>query len=129
MMSPLSRRIASWLAPGFVAGAAALLAVSVWIGQAALHHEVEQSSLRMASLFESSLRNAMLQRDLDGLSRLIAHLGTLPRVQSAELLTPAGPALGLGHIAPGVARAVSHCAPAGRHGDHQILVTPTALQQ
>ncbi len=90
MMSPLSRRIASWLAPGFVAGAAALLAVSVWIGQAALHHEVEQSSLRMASLFESSLRNAMLQRDLDGLSRLIAHLGTLPGVQSAELLTPAG---------------------------------------
>lgn len=88
--SPLSRRIALLLVPAFVAGAAALLAISAWIGASVLREEAERSSLRTASLFEIGLRNAMLQRDLDGLTRLIAHLGTLPGVQSAELLTPAG---------------------------------------
>ena len=90
MKSPLARRIAWQLVPAFIAGAALLLGVSAWIGQVTLRHEVEQSSLRMVSLFESSLHNAMLKRDLDGLARLVAQLGTLPGVQSAELLTPAG---------------------------------------
>lgn len=88
--SPLARRIAWRLVPAFVAGAALLLALSVWIGRTALHREVEASSLRMAALFEASLHNAMLQRDLDGLARLVAHLGTMPGVQAAELMTPAG---------------------------------------
>ena len=90
MVSPLSRRIALRLVPAFLAGAGLLLGWTVWIGQRALQQEHERASLRMASLFETSLRNAMLQRDLDGLGRLIEHLGTLPGVTTAELLTPRG---------------------------------------
>lgn len=67
-----------------------LLAISAWIGTVVLRQEAERSSLRTASLFEIGLRNSMLQRDLDGLARLIEHLGTLPGVQSAELMTPSG---------------------------------------
>ncbi len=88
--SRLSRHIALLLVPAFVAGAALLLAISAWIGAIVLRQEAERSSLSTASLFEIGLRNSMLQRDLDGLERLITHLGTLPGVRSAELMTPAG---------------------------------------
>lgn len=88
--SPLTRRIALKLVPPLLAGLLVLLGLSAWIGRQALQQEHERASLRMASLFEASLMNAMLQRDLTGLARLVAHLGTLPGVAEATLTTPQG---------------------------------------
>lgn len=88
--STLSRRMAVRLVPAFVLGAGLLLAVSVWIGRQAMRLEHEAASMRMASLFETSLRNAMLQRDLEGLERLVARLGSLPGMASAEITTARG---------------------------------------
>jgi PAS domain S-box-containing protein len=86
----LSRRLALQLLLALLAGAAVLLAASVWVGQRALRHEHESASLREAELLEASLHNAMLQRDLAGLARLIDTLGSLPGLRAAALLEPGG---------------------------------------
>lgn len=86
----LARRLAVSLSIAFVSVAAALLALWAWIGHGALEHEHEAASLRLAALFEASLRNAMLARDLEGLERLIDRLGATPGLEDVALLTPAG---------------------------------------
>ena len=88
--SPLARRIALRLVPALLIGLGLLLGLSVWIGRQAMQQEHERASLRMASLFEASLLNAMLKRDLEGLTRLVQHLGTLPGMAEALLTTPQG---------------------------------------
>lgn len=89
-VASLSRRLALWWTVALLAAAAGLAATWGWIGQRALHDEHEASALRMATLFEASLRNAMLARDLPGLQRLIDALGGMPGLKAAALLAPTG---------------------------------------
>jgi signal transduction histidine kinase len=86
----LARRLALKLTLAFVAVAAALLGVWIVIGRHALQREHEAASLRMAELFEASLHNAMLRRDLPGLESLLERTGSLPGLQAAALLEPGG---------------------------------------
>ncbi|MBP6319680.1 MAG: PAS domain-containing protein [Rubrivivax sp.] len=86
----MSRRLAVLLTLLFVATAAALLLAFAWVGQRALEREHEAASLRVAALFEASLRQAMLQRDLPGLAQLLQSLGSLPGLRAAALLEPGG---------------------------------------
>lgn len=90
LAASLSRRLALQLTLAFVAVAALLLAAWVATGRHALQREHEAASLRMAALFEASLHNAMLQRDLPGLESLLERTGSLPGLQSAALLEPHG---------------------------------------
>lgn len=86
----LSRRLALILTLSFVVVAGVLMLAFRTIGQRALEREHEAASLRVAALFEASLRQAMLQRDLPGLSHLLVTLGHLPGLQAAALLEPGG---------------------------------------
>ncbi len=86
----LARRLALKLTLAVLAMSVGLLAAWIGLGRRALQHEHEQASLRMAALFEASLQNAMLQRDLPGLDTLLARVGTLPGLQAAALVEPGG---------------------------------------
>lgn len=90
LSTSLARRLALKLTLAFVAVAAGLLAASIWTGRHALQREHEAASLRMAALFEASLHNAMLKRDLPGLESLLERTGSLPGLQAAALLEPGG---------------------------------------
>jgi PAS domain S-box-containing protein len=90
LSTSLARRLALKLTLAFVAVAAGLLAASIWTGRLALQREHEAASLRMAALFEASLHNAMLKRDLPGLESLLERTGSLPGLQAAALLEPGG---------------------------------------
>jgi PAS domain S-box-containing protein len=89
-IASLSRRLALWWTMALLTAAAGLVVMWGWVGQRALHSEHEAAALRMATLFEASLRNAMLARDLPGLQRLIDTLGGMPGLKAAALLSPAG---------------------------------------
>lgn len=90
MFASLSGRLARRLSLAFVLATAGILLVSYWIGQRALRQEHESAALRVAALFEASLHNAMLKRDLAGLEHILSQLGSLPGVRAAALLNPAG---------------------------------------
>ena len=90
LSTSLARRLALKLTLAFIAVAAGLLAASIWTGRHALQREHEAASLRMAALFEASLHNAMLKRDLPGLESLLERTGSLPGLQAAALLEPGG---------------------------------------
>jgi hypothetical protein len=70
--------------------AVVMLAASAWIWQKTLRDEYQASSLRVASLFEVSLQNAMLKRDLAGISDIVAAAARHGGMQDAFLLNNAG---------------------------------------
>ncbi|MBK6648715.1 MAG: hypothetical protein IPG42_02760 [Betaproteobacteria bacterium] len=70
--------------------AVAMLAASAWVWQKTLRDEYQASSLRVASLFEVSLQNAMLKRDLAGISDMVAAAARLEGMRDAFLLNNAG---------------------------------------
>ncbi len=88
--SPLSRRLALQIGGAFVLACGLVVAAWLWMSRGALAQEHEAASLRMARLFEASLKQAMLKRDLAGLDALLAELGHLPGLADAALLNVQG---------------------------------------
>lgn len=86
----LAHRLALQLTAAVLVVCAGVLVAWIGLGRQALQHEHEQSSLRMAALFEAGLHHAMLQRDLPGLEHLLTRLGGLPGLQAAALVEPGG---------------------------------------
>lgn len=71
--------------------AVAVLALSgAWVARWGLRAEQESFALSISQLFEASLQNAMLNRDLSGMQAVLAELGGLPGVAVAQLLAPGG---------------------------------------
>lgn len=67
-----------------------MLAASAWVWQKTLRDEYQASSLRVARLFEVSLQNAMLKRDLVGISDIVAAAARLDGMRDAFLLNTTG---------------------------------------
>jgi len=86
----LSRRLTLGLIVALLASACALVALMLAVNQGELRAQQEESARRMARLFEASLQNAMLKRDLDGIASILKYLGQAPGVAQAQLLSPAG---------------------------------------
>ena len=86
----LARRLTLGLVVALLVSAAALALLGLIVGHDAVQHEHEASATRMARLFEASLHNAMLKRDLAGMSDILAGLGQAPGVTSAKLAEPKG---------------------------------------
>ena len=86
----VSRRLTLGLFVALLASAALVVALGLAVGQRALRQQQEDAARRMARLFEASLQNAMVKRDLDGMADILKELGHTPGVEQARLLTPAG---------------------------------------
>lgn len=101
---PLVARLRRWLAARLerellvslitvaLVAAAAFLVAAIWLGDRALRAEHQAAASRVAQLFEASLRNAMLKRDLAGMQLILADLGRMPGVRQALVLAPSGEA-------------------------------------
>lgn len=86
----LARELTLTLGALVVASALAFLVASIWAGHRGVRAEHEAAAIRVAQLFEASLKNAMLNRDLDGLQQILSELGRMPGVRRAMILAPSG---------------------------------------
>ncbi len=73
-----------------LASALVFLALALTMAERGVQAEHEASARRIAELFEASLKNAMLKRDLPGLRDIIEHLGETPGIRDVLILNPAG---------------------------------------
>ena len=88
----VSRRLTLGLAVALLASVALVAALGLAVGRGALRQQHEEAARSMARLFEASLQNAMLKRDLDGMADILKELGQAPGVAQARLLAPNGEA-------------------------------------
>ena len=86
----VSRRLTLGLIVALLVSAIVVITLALIIGQDALKRQQEDAAHRVARLFEASLQNAMLKRDLDGMADILRHLGHAPGVSQARLLAPNG---------------------------------------
>ena len=86
----LARRLMLGLAVALMVSALLLIVLALAIGRDSLHRQHEAAARREARLFEASLQNAMLKRDLDGMAGILTSLGQSPGVAQARLLAPNG---------------------------------------
>lgn len=73
-----------------LASAIVFLVLALAMAKSGVHAEQEASAKRMAGLFEASLKNAMLKRDLPGLRDIVHQLGEVPGVREVMILNPGG---------------------------------------
>ena len=90
LRASLARRLMLGLVVALLVSALVLVALALGIGRDSLRQQHEASAQRVARLFEASLHNAMLKRDLDGLADILTGLGHAPGVAQARLLEPGG---------------------------------------
>lgn len=86
----LGRKFAFALGGGLLAASVALLFLFVALYQSRLTAERALASDQVNRLFEASLENAMLKRDLDGLGGILQSLGRQDGVRSVMIATPDG---------------------------------------
>jgi signal transduction histidine kinase len=87
LAASLSRRLTLGLVVALLASAVIVVALGLATGQRALRQQQEDAARRVALLFEASLQNAMLKRDLDGMAEILKHLGHTSGVAQARLLS------------------------------------------
>ncbi|QTD45109.1 sensor histidine kinase [Ottowia testudinis] len=90
LQASLARRLMLGLAVALLVSAAVLVVLALAIGRDGLRRQHEAAAERVARLFEASLQNAMLKRDLDGMAGILTSLGQSPGVAQARLLEPGG---------------------------------------
>jgi len=88
--SSLSRQLTLGLVVALLLSAGLLAVLALTVSRGAVRGEHEAAAQRMARLFEASLHNAMLNRDLAGLASILAALGEVPGVAQARLTDPRG---------------------------------------
>jgi len=86
LLGSTRRRLLAGLLVALTVSGGLLTLTAVTVGQNNLRKEQEADARRLATLFEASLHNAMLQRDLTGLSSVLDTLGKAPGVARAGLL-------------------------------------------
>lgn len=86
----LSRRLIMGLMAALVISGFALGALALYLGQRSMQQEQAQAATRLVATFEASLYNAMLQRDLPGLQRIIDTLGQAHGIDQVRLLNAKG---------------------------------------
>ena len=98
----ISARISGWIAARgerkllvvllgvALASALVFLALAMTMAGRGVRAEHEASAHRIAGLFEASLKNAMLKRDLPGLDDIVRQLGSTPGVREVLILNPDG---------------------------------------
>jgi PAS domain S-box-containing protein len=123
LSASVSRRLTLGQAVALLVSAAMVVALGLAVGQSALRQQQEDAARQVARLFEASLQNAMLKRDLDGMADILRHLGQAPGVEQARLLTPAGETRFDSHTGGpfGGARAMPNEQAWGREGAAQPL--------
>lgn len=86
----VSRQLTAGLMVAMLVSALVLVALAQSLHRREMAHQQEAGAVRMGRVFEASLQNAMLQRDLPGMAGILAALGQAPGVQRARLLEPHG---------------------------------------
>ena len=86
----VTRRLLAGLLIALATSGIVLTALALSMGQRSLRSEQEVAAKRLATVFEASLHNAMLRRDLAGLGHILEALGQAPGVAQARLLDVRG---------------------------------------
>ena len=86
----ISSRIVAYLAAVLVVTSAIILLVFAPMHRRELLQERQEASLKLAEALQIALENAMLKRDLPGLSQIVADLGRSPNVDLAMIVEPGG---------------------------------------
>ncbi len=73
-----------------LASALVFLILATTMAERGVRADHEAAAHRIAGLFEASLKNAMLKRDLPGLHDIVRQLGSTPGVQKVLILNPDG---------------------------------------
>src|SRR5208337_4507144 len=85
----LSNKLLLGLGAGMLLSSLIFLAVFVESYRYRLQEERSSASESVNKLFQFSLENAMLKRDLPGLREIIARLGQQPGILSVQIVNPA----------------------------------------
>jgi signal transduction histidine kinase len=86
----LAGRFALGTALGLVVSSVVFLILFVGMYRQTLEHEKAAAVVQINSLLRSSLENAMLKRDLDGLRFIVERLGTQDGIAAVFITNPAG---------------------------------------
>ncbi|MEO5338580.1 MAG: ATP-binding protein [Magnetospirillum sp. WYHS-4] len=86
----LNRKIVAALAGGLAATSVLFLALFQWFYWDRLEEERAQASQQVNHLLQMSLENAMLKRDLPGLTEIVRRLGALERIAGVMIVNPKG---------------------------------------
>ena len=86
----LPRRLLVGLVAALLLSATLLTGLTLWLGQRAMRQEQAHALTQLVTVLESSLQNAMLQRDLPGLQRILDTLGQAPGIEQVRLLNREG---------------------------------------
>lgn len=90
LAASVTRQLLAGLLVALAASSLVLTALALSMGQRSLRSEQEAAANRLATVFEASLHNAMLRRDLAGLGHILETLGQAPGVARARLLDVRG---------------------------------------
>ena len=86
----LARRLTLGLIVALLVSTGVLALLALAAGHDTLRKEHEAAAHRLSRVFEASLHNAMLRRDLDGMATILSALGQSPGVAEARLAEPGG---------------------------------------
>lgn len=90
LQNSLPRRLMLGLVVALLVSSALLVVLALALGQENVRQQHEEAAQRVARLFEASLQNAMLKRDLIGMTGILTSLGSLSGITQARLLAPNG---------------------------------------
>ena len=86
----MRRKLIAVLALSLVAGSAVFLVSLVALYRDRLMSERSAAASQVYGLLKTTLENAMLKRDIDGLRDIVARLGTQTQVERVMILEPGG---------------------------------------
>jgi len=86
----LNRKFAIGTAVGLLVSSLIFLVIFVWLYQWELQSERAGAAAQVMRLLQTSLENAMLKRDLDGLREIVNRLGQAPGVLGVRIINRGG---------------------------------------
>ncbi|HID45059.1 MAG TPA: HAMP domain-containing protein [Chromatiaceae bacterium] len=86
----LNHKFALATIAGFLISSVVFLALFIGFYRKELEEEKSQAVREVNQLLQSSLENAMLKRDLDGLIYIVRHLGEQPNIRNVMIANPEG---------------------------------------
>ncbi len=86
----LNRKFIVGTAAGLLISSLVFLVLFVSLYRAQLEESRAQTAIQINRLLQTSLENAMLKRDLEGLGTIVQHLGDQADIVSVRITNPAG---------------------------------------